>query len=416
MLKKIIYYLVIAIFIVFLCSGCSKDIAELEGRGYVSAIGIDKGKNNNLSITYQIANIKYGMDTTTNKFANQRKKNETVTFESPDLITAKDIANIVVARRITLEHARILIVGEDFAKTPEFFHVLEAALRDKELRRSMNIFVCREKASEFLNKNDPKIEDRTSKYFDFMTNRWRDTGFITISDLNGFMQRTEGNESLFLGAYTSTKQYSFNEEGNEADYLPGQVDFEGGNPTQMIGSAVFKRGKMIGNLTGDENRFVILLRPKNIVKSMLFTFEDPIDKIYKISAKLIKSKNTKIKIDISSNKPRVNVVVPVKIEILAIPSFVKYVEVKDNEQLLRNAIKKQLEEKAGKLVKKTQEVFGGEPFLWELEVRKKFWTFEEYQNYNWMDKYTKAEISINFDVIIKSFGNQLNPSENLQED
>ncbi len=410
------YYLVIAILIMFSCSGCHKDIVELEGQGYVSAIGIDKGKNNNLSITYQIANIKYGMDTTTNKFANQRKKGETVTFESPDLITAKDIANVVVARRVTLEHARILIVGEDFAKTPEFFHVLEAALRDKELRRSMNIFVCREKASEFLNKNDPQMEDRTSKYFDFVTDRWRDTGFITISDLNKFLQRTEENTSLSLGAYTSTKQYSSNDDGNEADYLPGQVNFQGANPTQMIGAAVFKRGKMIGNLTGDENRLVALLRPKNEIKSMLFTFEDPIDRAYKISAKLIKSKNTKIKIDISSNKPKVNVVVPVKIEILAIPSFVKYVEVKDNEQLLRNAIKEQLEEKAGKLIKKTQEVFGGEPFLWQLEVRKKFWTFEEYQNYNWMDKYDKAEVSINFDVIIKSFGKQLNPSQNLQED
>ncbi|WP_368490962.1 Ger(x)C family spore germination protein [Clostridium sp. BJN0013] len=416
MLKKIMYYLVIAILIMFSCSGCHKDIVELEGQGYVSAIGIDKGKNNNLSITYQIANIKYGMDTTTNKFANQRKKGETVTFESPDLITAKDIANVVVARRVTLEHARILIVGEDFAKTPEFFHVLEAALRDKELRRSMNIFVCREKASEFLNKNDPQMEDRTSKYFDFVTDRWRDTGFITISDLNKFLQRTEENTSLSLGAYTSTKQYSSNDDGNEADYLPGQVNFQGANPTQMIGAAVFKRGKMIGNLTGDENRLVALLRPKNEIKSMLFTFEDPIDRAYKISAKLIKSKNTKIKIDISSNKPKVNVVVPVKIEILAIPSFVKYVEVKDNEQLLRNAIKEQLEEKAGKLIKKTQEVFGGEPFLWQLEVRKKFWTFEEYQNYNWMDKYDKAEVSINFDVIIKSFGKQLNPSQNLQED
>ncbi|MFL0195190.1 Ger(x)C family spore germination protein [Clostridium sp. WILCCON 0269] len=415
-MRKIICYLITAILVMILCSGCYRDVVELEEQGYVSAVGIDKGKNNNLSITYQIANVKYGMGSKNGGGSANQQKNENITFESPDLITARDMANVVVARRVTLAHARILIVGESFAKTPEFFHVLEAALRDKEFRRSMSIFVCREKASEFLNKNDPKLEDRTNKYFDFVINRWKDTGFITISDLNRFSQRTEENASLFLGVYTTTKRYSSNDDGNEADYLPGQVDFKGGNPTQMIGAAVFKKGKMIGTLTGNENRFVVLLRPKNEVKSMLFTFEDPLDRTYKISARLIKSKDTKIKVDVSSNKPRINVVVPVKVEILAIPSFVKYVQVKDNEQLLKNAIKSQLEEKAGNLVKKTQEVFGGEPFLWELEVRKKFWTFEEYKKYNWMDKYTKAEVSINFDVTIKSFGKQLNPPQKLQED
>lgn len=417
MLKRTMCYLVIAIFIVSLCSGCHKNVIELEEQGYVSAIGIDKGKNNNLSITYQIVNVKYGAGPSSGDGGSpNQEKNENITFESPDLIAARDMINVVVARRITLAHARVLIVGEDFARNPEFFHILEAAIRDKEFRRSMNIFICREKASEFLNRNDPRLEDRTSKYFDFVINRWRDTEFITISNLNRFLQRTEENTSLFLGVYTSTKRYSSKDYGNEADYLPGQMNFKGGNPTQVIGSAVFKSGKMIGSLTGDENRFVALLRPKNEVESMLFTFEDPIDKKYKISARLIKGGKNKIKIDISPYRPRINVVVPVEIEILAIPSFVKYVEVKDNEHILKDAIKNQLEEKANKLVKKTQEDFGGEPFLWGLEVRKKFWTFEEYQKYNWMDKYTKAEVSVNFDVKIRSFGKQLNPSKNIKED
>ncbi len=41
--------------------------------------------------------------------------------------------------------------------------------------------------------------------------------------------------------------------------MAGQVPKRGGNPVQLIGSAVFKEGKMIGKLTGEETRIAILL-------------------------------------------------------------------------------------------------------------------------------------------------------------
>jgi spore germination protein KC len=57
--KEKIIIVLIVILLILSCSGCS-DRIELEEQAYVTALGIDKGKDNNLSITYQITNVNYG--------------------------------------------------------------------------------------------------------------------------------------------------------------------------------------------------------------------------------------------------------------------------------------------------------------------------------------------------------------------
>lgn len=408
MLIKKILLVFISISMIFSCTGC-KDKVELEEQAYVAAIGIDKGKKDKLSVTYQIINAKYGGGPSSANSTSNQLKNETITFDAPDLIVARDMANIMVAKRINLAHTKVFIIGEEFAKSPEFFHFVEASLRDREIRRGTNIIVSRERAEEFLNRNDPKLEDRVNKYFDFMMDRWRDTGLLPVSNLNKFMQRIEAGESLFLSVYATTKKYSEKEAGNEADFLPGQLAITSANPTQMIGSAVFKNGKMIGSLTGNETRLAVLLRPKAEAKSMLMSFEDPLESKYRISARVIKRKKNKIKIDISGEKPIAKVTVPINIEILSIPSFAKYPEMMKNQEVLKNSIAKELEAKTQSLVAKTKSEYGGEPFLWSYIVRKKFWTIDEYYKYNWMGEYYKTQVAVKYNINIKGFGKQLNP-------
>ncbi|MBL4930363.1 Ger(x)C family spore germination protein [Clostridium paridis] len=409
----------ISIFLLFFMtlssiSGCV-DRTELEEQAYVSAIGLDKGTEDRLSITYQITNVRHGAKTETDT----GPKNETITFEAPDFISARHLANTVISRRITLTHAKILIIGEEFARDPDFFHQLEAALRENQLKRGMNILVSKETASEFLRANDPKVENRTSKYFDFMYDRWKDTGYVPESDLNKFMQRTEGKSSLYLAVYLSatknTPKHIYKSPdtlGNEADYLPGEIDIEGGNPTQMIGSAVFKDGKMIGVLTGNENRINVILRPSLSVRSMIFTFEDPLDKDYKVTARILQYKKNKYHFNIKGTYPEVEVTIPLKVEILAIPSFTKYVEDLEKQEILKHSMEDQLKVASYKLVRKTQQEFKGEPFLWGSQVlRPKFFTYEEYKNYNWSDKYPNAKVNIDYKIDLLGFGKQMNPPE-----
>lgn len=398
-------FISILIMVLFL-SGCW-DRMEIEDIGYVAVIGIDDGDFDNLRITFQITNPQVG---TSAKVQVDEPATNIITLSSKDLITARDISSISIARRLTFAHVKAIIVSEDFAKSDKLFSLIEAAQRDREIRREFDFIICKEKASEFIRNNNPQFDTRVAKYYEFISSRWKDTGFVPLSTLHRLSQRTVDDTSLYLGTYATTNEDERKLLAeNEGDYLAGEINNQDKNPTQMMGSAVFKKGKMISTLTGDETRLSLILRPKTITNNLLMSFPDPLDKTERVTTTLIRGKN-KINIDVSGNYPIINVIVPIKLSINAIPSFVDYVENQDNQDLLEKSIKEYLEDKTRALVKRTQNEFHGEPFLWSSVARKKFWLYEDFESYNWMDKYPTAEVKVTFDVKIKDFGKHITPS------
>lgn len=390
-------------------TGCW-DKTELEDEGYVAAIGIDKGSERNLRITFQITNPKVIGAGRSAAGGGTEKKYELITLEAPSILTAKDLLTVTSTRRITLSHAKVIIVGENFARDETFFRNIEASLRDKEMRRIMTLIVSIENAEEFMKNNNPLLEDRMQKFYEFMSRRWKETGYVPpFSNLNRFMERTEVGQSLFLAIYASTKKRTTKKGADEGAYFPGQLEKEGGNPAEMVGSAVFKNGRMIGILDGNETRIVSMLRQEPETKTMLVTYIDPIDSKYRIETRLIRNKRTKINLSIIEEQPYLDVTVPLTLDILGIPSFIDYAENINNQKLLKDYIKNYMEKISMKLVEKTQNEFKADPFQWELVARRKFFTQQEYMNYGWMKHYPEAKVEIHYDITIRSFGKQLSP-------
>ncbi|WP_058484892.1 Ger(x)C family spore germination protein [Defluviitalea phaphyphila] len=384
----------------FLLTGCWDEI-QIEEYAYVSVIGIDKGTDDKISVTFQIINPQIG--TATSIEANE-PPSDILTFLSPDLVSARDLSSISIARRLTFSHTNAIVVSEEFAKTDRFFPLLEATQRDVDMRREFSIIICKEKAYEFIRNNKPPFDTRTSKYYDFLTSKWKETGLVPLSTLHKVSQKTLDDTGLLLMAYATTKKEDVKTNfDSEGDFIAGQIDKTDDNPIQMIGAGVLKKGKMIGVLTGDETRLSLMLRPHVVTNNMLATFPDPLAEDFKISAKVSKRSN-KIDIKITDDYPIIDVTVPIILSITAIPSQIDYVENMENQKTLINYLEKRLEEKTMKLVKKTQKEFEGEPFFWSYVARQKFWLYEDFKNYNWMEKYKNAKITIKYDVKIEDFG------------
>jgi spore germination protein KC len=405
--------LIASILIIFTSStlpGCY-DKTELEEGGYAVAIGLDKGEGKNIKTTFQIPNPKVaGGGRGGGGESSGEPKSEIITISTPGIITARDLASASSTRRISLAHAKVVIVGEEFARDDRFFQYLEASLREQDMRRSMTIIVSRENAEDFIRNNNPILESKIQKYYEFMSRRWRDTGIVPpYANINKFMQRTEGNAGLFLAIYASAKQYVKKKGADEGDYLPGQIDKTGGNTVEMIGAAVFKNGKMIGRLTGNETRLVSFLRKEPETKSMLVTFTDPLDDQYRLAMRIFREKKTKINIDLQQDKPNIQVTVPLKMDILAIPSFIDYAVDMDKQEYLKTYLENYLEKISMQLVEKTQKEYKEEPFLWELDARRKFFTYDEYDKYDWSKHYEEADIDIKYDIKLRNFGKMRNP-------
>lgn len=310
-------------------------------------LGLDKSRNNLLDVTFQIANPQVG--SSDKGIAQNEPASDIITFTAADIISAKDMANTVITRKLSFAHLRTVIVGEELAKSTVFHNIIGSSIRDPEMRREINLVVSKEKATDFIHANKPKLETRPHKYYAFMQERWRDTGYVPYATLNRYFQRLGGE--LYLAIYATAKRNEKYKE-DEDDYLAGQVPQKSGNPIQIMGSAVFKQGKMIGTLSGEETRYALYLRRKSLAYTFLASYPDPLDRKYRVSLRVIKDGNTRIDIDVEKDPPQIKVTVPVKAQIYSIPSLINYASDVEKQQLLKQSMMQGWEVKTSQLIKK----------------------------------------------------------------
>lgn len=386
-------------------AGCW-DKKEIEEQAYIMAIGLDKAEEGKVEVTFLSSNPEVGA-TTTGGNTNE-PPSEIVSFVANDFVSARDTANAFIAKQLSFHHTRTLVVSEELARSEEFIKYLYSTLRDRQLRREMNIVVSLEKAKDFLRDNKPLMETRPHKYFQFMLDRSVETGLSPNSDVHRFLQITEGDADLFLAMYaTASKNQDDNKVENEDEYYAGQIDKEGGNPTQIIGAAVFKEGKMIGKLTGEQTRISLLLDNSSVAESMLVTYPDPLHEDYRISLRLIKKEDTEIKMDVDSNPQKIRVFLPLSFELLAIPSLEDYIIEKKKQKLLENFFEETLERKLEEFITLTQTEFKANPFYWSLVARREFLTNAGYTNFDFMKSYPNMQIEVDVQIRLAEFGQQI---------
>lgn len=387
----------------FILTGCW-DKKEIEENAYVVAIGLEMSDVGGVKITYNIANPQVG---SAKGIDVKEPPASVVTFIAPDLVSARDTASAFVTRKIIYNHVNVILVSEELARREDFFNYLSTSIKDREIRRDLTLIITKENPSEFFKKNKPVLETRPHKYYQFMINRTKKTGFVPESDLHRYMQKTELDSDLFL-ALLATAEPKDQKYENDDEYLAGEIIKESANPTQIIGSAVFQQGKMVGLLTGEETRMSLLLTPNaKELGRILTSFKDPLDDKYRISARLSKNENTEVKMDFKKHPVEIKVNLPINVEVIGIPSLINYAMNMEKQSLLRNSIKKQIEKKAMDLIKKTQEEFQGQPFYWSLPARKYFNSIEQWKDYEFDKKYKDMIVSVNVDITLTGFGEQI---------
>jgi spore germination protein KC len=407
---------VVILILVCLLTGCW-DRKELEQMSYTTAIGLDIPEGVNLKemqavdVTFQFSNPKLNIKGATGQ--EDKGERNIITLTAPDFITAKNMANSFVTRQISFSHAKTIVVSEELAKSDMFFRFIGTALKEREVRRETSIIVSEGRASEFIRKNKPEMMIRPHKYYQFIIDRSVETGLVPEATINRLFAITDGDADLFLAISGSVSEKREGSSFQEEDqYIAGSVPKKGGNPVQLIGSAVFKEGKMIGKLTGEETRVSLLLDNTSRIEDMFVSFNDPIERNYKIAVRVKKKTATDINIKLRKGPPKISVKVPLEVELLSVPSMVDYAGDMKKQMILKKWIAKEIENNMIALVEKTQKEFKSEPFYWSLAVRPLFSTTKEYEEWDWTNKnYPFADITIDVQVDIIGFGKQLKESE-----
>lgn len=398
--------------------GCG-DKYELEELGYVIAIGLDKGEKGKIKVTYQIGNPEVGTALIGSP-PPEEKAYLTVSVHANDFVSARSTVNAFVSRRLTFSQTQVLIVSEELAKTEEFLRILYSGIRERELRKQVMLLVTKEKAEEFMKKNKPELETRPHKFYQLMLERAQNTGLVPPeSDLLHFFETTERDASFFLAIYASTQNDKIlSKDRYEDEYLAGEIPGKPKkNTSEFIGSAIFKEGKMIGALTGQETRMALNLDKSQSVRNILATIPDPLSEKERIVCRVSVDNQFKIKMNLNKENPSMDIFFPLKLEILSIPSQINYSTNYKNQEMLEKHIEKYYHTHIMNLINKLKSEYKGEAFNWSLEAQKYFLTQKQYEEFDWMKTYPNMNINLKVEVNIEEFGVQTqSPNFKVVED
>lgn len=259
-----------------------------------------------------------------------------------------------------------------------------------------------------------------SKTQDGMFKQSDNTGLLEDTDFGLFINRMKTETiqpSCALAGLNYFNNLPAEEESNIKkskgikQYLPGEMPRMGGNMTEFIGTALFDGGKMVGTLTGEENRALMMIRGEFVNGS--FAINDPIkpDKIDTIEIEEVKKPEIKIQ---TNEKPEINVKLFLEGDIQAIQSGVQY-EMPDKMVVLEKAFTNYITEVINETVHKCQEL-GCDVFGFGEWAVKKFPTIQQWEEYEWLNKFKDASINVQVEFNIRRTGTLLktNPEKSSE--
>jgi spore germination protein KC len=387
-----------------LLPGCW-DSRETDQLGYVLVIGIDKGEENIIRVTFQLAipePVEGGQT---------EKGTEVVSVEAPSIFAAQELIDTFVSKRSTIIHNKAIVVSEDIAREG-LSKYINPLVRSRNLRRTNYLLVTQGKAHDFIMENVNLIFERyPSRQFDiFMTSTYM-TGLIPNADVHKFYEALNSPGRQPIAALVGVENKNKEQEGeqqaqdkeketkNEKEkveegmaYVPGEIPREGGNKIEMIGTAVFHDDRLVGFLNGKETRYYQMVTGGFGRGNFTFPDPDPVEGGSNIiNIEIMKGRSPEIKVDPAQEKIKLRLFL--EGEILSIQS---------GENYERGALKRQLEDYVSnhitkelmRLIRKTQDEYKSDIFGFGEFTRIDFWTWRDWVNYEWLSKYPQYQVSV----------------------
>lgn len=406
--RNIILFILLSIF-TCMFTGCY-DAKETDNFTYVIAIGVDRGASDKWRLTFQfpLMNTESGGGGV-GKTGSETMNYSTVTIDAPSFFDSINLINTSVSRRLNFMHTKCIIISKEVAEASQIDDFIAPMIRDREIRRNMQVIISNGSAQGFIKASKPFIGNLLSKTYEDMISESDDTGYypqVTLYDLYNQLKSSYSQPLVVLGDVNEGKSFIDSGEKSGVDfkiagqYYAGEVPRQGGNKIELLGCALLYGDKMVGQLTGFETR--CLLIAKGDFKRGNFTIRDPKseEQAIPIDVKLIKG--SKVKVSFAEGIPNIKLQVFLEGNILAIQSNLNY----ENPKLisiLEDALTEQIKKGMDSTIEKCKElncdVFG----FGETAVRQ-FLTIEEWEKYNWNGHFKGAIINTEIDFKIQRTG------------
>lgn len=417
-MRRLISIVLLLFFIISSLTGCW-DAKEIDEWAYVYTIGVDKGVTNSLRFTFQRPSMRQGGGGgggSTGGGGTQSDKAEdysTISIDAPTFYSGVNMIESSVSRSLNYMHANYIVISEDLAREG-VERIINGMIRSRQIRRIMYIIIVRGKASEFVEKFNPKLSGSIPNSQVGIMKQNDGSGLFIDTSYQDFIKDLKTTYRMAAAPLTALNDFSnYKTSGNppkefksEGDYYAGELPRSGGNEYEFFGTALFDGDKMVGELNGDETRALLMVRGEFNRGSIAIA--DPKDKELRITFETKAQKKPNIKFDFHEGKPVINVKIFLEGDIQNLQSTTEYESV-ELKPVLEDAFKVYIKGIIDKTIDKCKnlnvDVFGfGEKAVMH------FLTIQEWEEYNWLGEFENAQVNTEVEFTIRRTGTLLKTS------
>ncbi len=432
-------------------TGCW-DRTEVDDRAFIMAIGLDEAPDHQIYVTFHIAVPRAvaggggrGGGSGSGGGAGGQETSLITTLMGRSVLSLLDLVNTHVDRRPTLVHGKMVVIGERLARRGIAPYIGEL-VRFRDARRTMFLAVTQGTAKEFIERNRPIIEENPAKNLELLALANRQTGFVPPSQLHRFLVEMQsfGEEPVAIlagikeeapGGRTEQSGGGGNGGGggdqggspdggsssgggvggpprmpspppaparSDSDYLAGRSPSVGGNPVELLGGAVFRGDRMVGQITGQDVRAMLMLR--GTFKRGTLVLEDPSVKDRYVSCDLHLARPTEIKVEKEEHGGfHIKVKVLLEGEVIGSQSRTDYSKPKDL-RALEKRLAKDIKKSCQDLVRKAQTEFAADIFAFGNKARHLTRTWREWEDLNWPERFPEARVDVDVRLDLRRTG------------
>ncbi len=403
----------LTLLVLLFAAGCGSNF-EPDALSYVLLIGIDNGAQNLLRVSYLIAVPKViaggGQGGGGGGGGEGQRSAEVITVEAPSIYASMNMVNSFVGRKISLMHAKGIIFSEAMAKDGSMSVIVPGLTQFRETRGTAFIAVARQKPEEILTKMTPFLESNPAKYIELLAGNQSFTGYIPGEKLQDFYNdlKIGGINPVSLLFAVSDEnlpphngQSSYRSEG---DYIAGEMVKKGGVFLEAMGAAVFREGKMVGTLNGDETSIYSMFRGQ--YDRRIYTIKDPLKPGNLVIMDVSQADKPRIKIKLTGEGPIIEARLSLEGNVLGVNSLIDY-SLPRYRSLLEQAFEELIEQQARDLVEKTQQEYRSDIIGFGNKARRLVLTQKDWEQLNWPALFEEAQVSVDVEYKIRRTGTLL---------
>ena len=391
-----IFILIIILFLAFSSSYTSLSIDNIET---VVAIGLDTSTTNNLEVSFQFTNSSSVSESGTT----EQSPSMVYSIDASSISSAINLMNAYVGKELSFSHCKLIAISEELANAG-ISDEIYTLINDIQIRPTANIVISKCTAKVYIENSKPLFENLLTKYYEVFSNSSKYTGFTvnaTIGDFFNSLVCKSCEPYAILGGLNSenSSDSSSIESKKDVTGKSNESNIQGELGTENFGIAVFKQGQIVGELNSIET--MCFLTTRNNVDGFLISIPDPNSEDGVIDIYLTPTSNTTIKVKLLNGSPYIKLNYRFSGRIQSASENTNYLD----DSLLNeisSACNNYLESILSDYLYKTAKTFKSDINGFGQEAKKNFLTLEDFEDYNWEEKYKDSFFDVNVSASVKS--------------